>query len=189
MSDLDRGHPMSAEARLTEAEREALVKLAEVLMCSQCGHTYNRPACGPSHAIIAADPRRHRLVAPLIAARVDAALGPVEALAREWDGKFVRDDIDLASEVEVECARRLNAAIAQRRGGRCVADATVARIEAVLAASCHHCGRLPDDDGDHTCPCPRSDSECLEHTADPVAPLLPIRAAIAEGRTAAGGGE
>jgi hypothetical protein len=29
---------------------------------------------------------------------------------------------------------------------------------------CHHCGALPDPDGDHTCPCPHRDDECAEHT-------------------------
>lgn len=33
---------------------------------------------------------------------------------------------------------------------------------------CHHCGRGPDADGDHSCTCPLSDSECLEHTLNPI---------------------
>ena len=31
-----------------------------------------------------------------------------------------------------------------------------------MADLCFHCGALPDADGDHTCPCPLSDAECLE---------------------------
>ena len=30
---------------------------------------------------------------------------------------------------------------------------------------CAHCGRLPDADGDHSCPCPYSDAECPDHPA------------------------
>lgn len=33
----------------------------------------------------------------------------------------------------------------------------------VSEALCHHCGALPDVDGDHTCPCPNTDAECREH--------------------------
>lgn len=32
---------------------------------------------------------------------------------------------------------------------------------------CYHCGKPPEADGDHTCPCPFSDTECLEHTLNP----------------------
>lgn len=28
---------------------------------------------------------------------------------------------------------------------------------------CRHCGRLPDEDGDHSCPCPYRDEECPDH--------------------------
>lgn len=28
---------------------------------------------------------------------------------------------------------------------------------------CRHCGQLPDDDGDHSCPCPYSDEDCEDH--------------------------
>lgn len=28
---------------------------------------------------------------------------------------------------------------------------------------CIHCGRLADEDGDHTCPCPNRDGECPDH--------------------------
>lgn len=28
---------------------------------------------------------------------------------------------------------------------------------------CHHCGSLPDEDGDHSCPCPNPDGGCSEH--------------------------
>lgn len=36
---------------------------------------------------------------------------------------------------------------------------------------CHHCGKPPEADGDHTCSCPLSDSECLEHTLNPHPPV------------------
>jgi hypothetical protein len=39
-----------------------------------------------------------------------------------------------------------------------------------MSEFCHHCGKPPEADGDHTCSCPLSDSECLEHTLNPVAP-------------------
>lgn len=35
---------------------------------------------------------------------------------------------------------------------------------------CHHCGKPPEIDGDHSCTCPLSDSECLEHTLNPATP-------------------
>jgi hypothetical protein len=39
--------------------------------CTQCGHRFYRPACGPNHAVIAANPLRHRrftdLLSPLLA--------------------------------------------------------------------------------------------------------------------------
>jgi len=28
---------------------------------------------------------------------------------------------------------------------------------------CRHCGKLPEADGDHSCPCPKSDEDCTEH--------------------------
>jgi len=41
------------------------------------------------------------------------------------------------------------------------------RPEASLPVdACYHCGRLPDADGDHSCPCPKRDGECPEH--DPI---------------------
>lgn len=61
--------------KTTPEETEALGWLAETLGCSQCGRTFDQPACGPTHALIAADPRRHRLIAPLIEA----------AQVRAWD--------------------------------------------------------------------------------------------------------
>jgi hypothetical protein len=29
---------------------------------------------------------------------------------------------------------------------------------------CHHCGRLPEADGDHSCTCPHPDETCPDHT-------------------------
>ena len=37
---------------------------------------------------------------------------------------------------------------------------------AVPVDACYHCGRRPELDGDHTCPCPKRDGECPEH--DPI---------------------
>lgn len=31
---------------------------------------------------------------------------------------------------------------------------------------CYHCGKLPDADGDHSCPCPYSDEDCPNHSKD-----------------------
>lgn len=56
--------------------------------------------------------------------------------------------------------------------------AAMRQVEAVLFLSCHHCGRLPEGDGDHSCLCPTPDSECLLHTMHPVASLEQIRAAL-----------
>ena len=55
-----------------------------------------------------------------------------------------------------------------------------AAVEAVLFLACHHCGRLPDFDDDHSCSCPESNSECFQHTEHPVTSLAGIRAALAE---------
>jgi len=42
---------------------------------------------------------------------------------------------------------------------------------------CHHCGKLPDADGDHSCPCPYPDDECPDHwmiqTPPPWPPINP----------------
>lgn len=52
-------------------------------------------------------------------------------------------------------------------------------VERLLADSCHHCGRMPDADNDHTCLCPVNDSECLTHSADPVVSREHLRALLA----------
>jgi hypothetical protein len=30
-------------------------------------------------------------------------------------------------------------------------------------ARCRHCGKAPEADGDHSCPCPYTDAECKIH--------------------------
>lgn len=40
-----------------------------------------------------------------------------------------------------------------------IADA----VEDYLATRCRHCGKPPEKDGDHSCPCPNSDADCEEH--------------------------
>lgn len=83
-----------------------------------------------------------------------------------------------------DCRARMLAWLADREGPAGGDAALRARVEAVLTDSCHHCGRMPEADGDHTCLCPMPNSECLLHTVDPVVGLLPIRAALAaEGGT------
>ena len=52
------------------------------------------------------------------------------------------------------------------------------RIEHVLSQTCYPCGRWPDDDGDHSCPCPLADGDCTEHVLHPVTSLAGIRAAL-----------
>ena len=39
------------------------------------------------------------------------------------------------------------------------ADAVIAAYE----STCRHCGRGPDADADHSCPCPYTDAECPGH--------------------------
>jgi hypothetical protein len=51
----------------------------------------------------------------------------------------------------------------RRKAERLHADARAYRAYALLA--CHHCGKTPDADGDHTCPCPFHDNDCKEHPA------------------------
>ena len=46
-----------------EQDREAL---ARVLPCSQCGQKLADRACGPTHAILTAQPERHRLLAEVV---------------------------------------------------------------------------------------------------------------------------
>lgn len=36
-----------------------------------------------------------------------------------------------------------------------------------LPGACRHCGRTPEEDGDHTCPCPHPDGLCPEHDRAP----------------------
>lgn len=36
-----------------------------------------------------------------------------------------------------------------------------------VTEACRHCGRLPDADGDHSCPCPYPDHECPDHGRPP----------------------
>lgn len=55
-----------------------------------------------------------------------------------------------------------------------------AGINALIEAACHHCGKQPEQDGDHTCDCPNTDSECLEHTLHPMGPRLNDLRALTE---------
>lgn len=57
--------------------------------------------------------------------------------------------------------------------------AVLSDLRAAVKVACHHCGSGPDADGDHSCPCPNSDTECLEHTLHPVMPEA-LRALLAE---------
>jgi len=36
-----------------------------------------------------------------------------------------------------------------------------------MSDSCRHCGKPPEADGDHSCPCPNPDGLCPEHDAAP----------------------
>lgn len=38
----------------------------------------------------------------------------------------------------------------------------LAKAAARLVA-CRHCGKYPEADGDHSCPCPHTDAECPDH--------------------------
>lgn len=38
-----------------------------------------------------------------------------------------------------------------------------ARGVSVQADTCRHCGKLPEADGDHSCPCPYRDDDCPDH--------------------------
>lgn len=50
-------------------EADRLYLLGSLPSCSQCGQRFGARACGPTHAIIAADPLRHRMFEALLAAR------------------------------------------------------------------------------------------------------------------------
>lgn len=56
------------------------LNLATLLTCSQCGQRFSERACGPTHAIIAANPAQHRAVAPLIEKERDRTLAPFKEL-------------------------------------------------------------------------------------------------------------
>lgn len=56
----------------TEA-RDAISALQRGLRCAQCGQPFLNSACGPTHALIAADPTQHIAVAALLAGREAAA--------------------------------------------------------------------------------------------------------------------
>lgn len=32
-----------------------------------------------------------------------------------------------------------------------------------MTITCRHCGKPPEDDGDHSCPCPYRDDDCPDH--------------------------
>lgn len=72
------------------SEPEELAALAAALSCSQCGQVFSARACGPTHAIIQADPRRHRLIAPLI--RRDKRIA--------WEQGYTRAVLDGVRELE-----------------------------------------------------------------------------------------
>ena len=91
-------------------------------------------------------------------------------------------DVDELARWSAHVAEALAPLIAERE--RVAAERALAPAWKVLLRACHHCGRLPDEDGDHSCTCPTSDSECLLHTMHPVAPLEPIRAALSTPQTA-----
>ena len=103
---------------LSEQERE---ELASALTCSQCGLTFGQRDCGSTHAIIAADPTRHRLIEAATAARLarveaerEEALGRLARVARladEWDEVVVADEWD-AAERWSNAADELRAALA-----------------------------------------------------------------------------
>jgi hypothetical protein len=72
-------------------------------------------------------------------------------------------------------AQALRATVSDEHAARIVARARELEAHqsertdtAEAGDACHHCGRLPEADGDHTCTCPFTDSECLEHTLNPV---------------------
>lgn len=47
--------------RLTDEQRESW---AAALTCSQCGQRLAERACGPTHAVLKADPTQHRMYVP-----------------------------------------------------------------------------------------------------------------------------
>lgn len=71
------------------AKDEALAGLAAALHCSQCGGPFDGHACGITHALIAGDPRTHRLLAPVIEAERTEA----RAEALREAGQLVRDHL------------------------------------------------------------------------------------------------
>lgn len=60
----------------------AAARLAMLLPCSQCGQQLNARACGPTHAILGADPTRHRIVMDALAEALRDADPPTVARPR-----------------------------------------------------------------------------------------------------------
>jgi len=65
------------------------------------------------------DRRRARTILDALPelAQAQAAVERVTAVVATWDGRYIRDDIDTASEVEVECAHAIRAALAGPQSG------------------------------------------------------------------------
>lgn len=57
---------------LSDTDRLLILDLLPI--CTQCGQTFRELACGPSHALITQLPHMHRVLHPMVEARVTAAV-------------------------------------------------------------------------------------------------------------------
>lgn len=69
---------------------DELRQLTDCLTCTQCGQRFSDRACGPTHALIASDPTRHRLLAPIFEQGRDAGIREVKTAVRSalWGNQF-----------------------------------------------------------------------------------------------------
>lgn len=83
---------------MTAPIEETLAELAQALTCSQCGQTFATRACGPTHAVIQADPRQHRLIRPLILDAIQDLLEEFTVRADPSTDGIWRQAVDLLAE-------------------------------------------------------------------------------------------
>lgn len=57
-------HTVNVSIDIEDLRAKIRQVLAEVLPCSQCGGRISDSACGPTHALLQADPAQHRLLHP-----------------------------------------------------------------------------------------------------------------------------
>lgn len=78
------------------------ITMADFIRCSQCGNALSDRACGPTHAMLAADPTKHNALAPIVAAARAEGRREGAAAVREAVEGAIRNgsSFQLASRIE-----------------------------------------------------------------------------------------